>query len=68
MKDYRKRLEAEILTTSKCRETGIIICLDYYFAKTKSIRKAAFLAESLFGKEEAEIIEQWIKEQGEKCI
>ena len=56
------------MTTSKCRETGIIICLDYYFAKTKSIRKAAFLAESSFGKEEAEIIEQWIKEQGEKCI
>lgn len=56
------------MTTNECKETGIIICLDYYYGKIRSIRKAAFIAECLFGKEQDEIIRKWMKEQGEKHI
>ena len=68
MKDFSVKSEEEKLNTKECKETGIITCLNFYLNKTKNPRKAAFIAECIFGAECEKVIRQWLEAYGKSIL
>lgn len=56
------------MNTKECKETGIITCLNFYLNKTKNPRKAAFIAECIFGAECEKVIRQWLEAYGKSIL
>ncbi len=56
------------MNTKECKETGIITCLNFYLNKTKNPRKAAFIAECIFGEQYENIIQRWLEAYGKSVL